>query len=145
MDHCISLLFQGSKVPTVQEIAEDIQKLYKKKFVPFLENVCVEVEGQDKHIWKWLSTNGDSVSEFVEQVFVTQFQNLTSDGTVSHSHEFFRLFPNISQISDPNSIAAIPQVCSSIRAGLQTKGLYLPEVDIGMKFLLICLFSEETH
>lgn len=82
------------------------------------------------HIFCFVAeTNG--VYEFAHQMYVTCFRNLTADGTVSHSHEFFRLFPDISQISDPRSVAVIPQICGNIKQDLKNKGMYLPEVDAG--------------
>jgi hypothetical protein len=50
---------------------------------------------------------------FVDQIYVNTFRNLTDDGSVSHSHEFFSLFPDFSQLSDPRSVAIIPQVSYS--------------------------------
>jgi hypothetical protein len=67
-------------------------------------------EGRPKEKMAITELIADMLLRFVDQVYVNTFRNLTDDGSVSHSHEFFSLFPDFSQLSDPRSVAVIPQV-----------------------------------
>ena len=52
--------------------------------------------------------------EFVEQIYVTMFRNLTSDGSVACSRTILELFPDLFMSADGRAESRVPQVRGAI-------------------------------
>lgn len=126
---------------TKSEIAKDIQSLYEKTFLRFLNGMGIEVEGENKYWWKF----SEKMPEiFVRNIYFQMFENLTDCGRVERSHNFLQLFPDLALYSDPRSTAALPKISMNVQERLQVKGKIHPEEEPLLRFLDQLLVEEET-
>jgi len=108
-----------SRPITREEIIENINYIYNKSLIPFLQNVGIKAYGDLNYSWKWKE---EFDSSYIFYVFVIAFKNLTQEGTVPHSQAMISLFPNLFMLSDSRTDCYVSQVCNNIKEKLYETG-----------------------
>eukprot|EP01132_Coremiostelium_polycephalum_P001337 gene1337-1688_t len=122
---------------TFAEIHENIHKFYQKKYSKFIHDLGIGFYGEKNYFWKWTDNNNSgedspitktiSMMDFVDQILIPQFKNLTQDGHVSHSHNFYYLFPSFQEMKPPTH--PITDYYISLKTRFEKLGVYNKEVE----------------